>query len=103
MRFNKFVLVERKDGSAEIRLACVENHCDMLDKGETCLGGGLFKVNKERKQVVMWDKSFDFGYPKFAERNVCLDDDYEGYDFYYVPDLFLPKDEEYRVSVEVIG
>lgn len=51
----------------------------------------------------MWDKSFDFGWPKFAKHNVidaCGDSDpWSTYEFHYVPDISMPKDEDSRLEV----
>lgn len=98
----KFVLIERPNNEAEIRLFNVEMHCDLVRNGEKCLGGGFWKFDDDKKQIVMWDKSFDFGYPKFeGKKIICYDEDWEDFEFYYVYDLFMPRDEESKINIEV--
>lgn len=99
----KFVLIEKENNVAEIRLFNVEVHSDLVHEGEKCLGGGFFKFKEDKKQVIMWDKSHDFGYPQFENREiVCYDDDWEGFNFYYVPDLFMPLDADSKVDVKIL-
>ena len=79
MKVNKFVLVQKEEGVTEIRLGCVEVHCDLLRENEKCLGGGFFKVKEDKRQVLMWDKSHDFGYPKFGGRSFVSNDKLKGF------------------------
>lgn len=102
MKVNKFVLVQKEEGVTEIRLGCVEVHCDLLRENEKCLGGGFFKVKEDKRQVLMWDKSHDFGYPKFGGRSFVSNDKLKGFSFYYLPDLFMPLDDEYKINVEFV-
>lgn len=102
MKVNKFVLVQKEEGVTEIRFGCVEVHDDLVHEGEKCLGGGLFKVKEDTRQVLMWDKSHDFGYPKFGGRLIVSDDKLKGFLFYYLPDLFMPLDDDYKVNVEFV-
>lgn len=95
---NKFVCIQ-KPNKTEIRLGDVENHCDLVLKNEKCSGGGYYKVEEEEKTVILWDKSFDYGYPKFTDTNT-VDELWKDYTFYYVPDLFMPLDDCYLINVE---
>ncbi len=100
----RFVVIEKGSNITELRFGEVDFHKNLVLAGEKCLGGGFAKVKADAKQVIMWDKSHDFGYPKFAKHNV-IDadpgdgDPWTGYDFYYVPDIMMPKDEDYRIEV----
>lgn len=100
----RFVVIEKDPETTELRFGYVNWHKDLVCPGEKCVGGGFAVVKNDDKQVIMWDKSHDFGYPKFAKHNV-IDadpgdgDPWAGYDFYYLPDLFMPMDEDYRIEV----
>lgn len=95
---NKFVCIKKED-KVEIRLGDVENHSDLVLAKETCVGGGFYNVRENEKTVLLWDSSFAYGYPKFGDKNV-VDDLWEGYTFYYLPDLFMPLDDCYKINVE---
>jgi hypothetical protein len=99
----KFVLIEKENNVAELRFANVELHSDMVLKGEKCLGGGFFKIKEDTKQLIMWDKSHDFGYPKFEGKKIVTEEfGFEDYTFYYVPDLFMPLDADSKVDVKIL-
>ena len=41
-------------------------HRELLPDGEeTCYGGGLWKIDEERKCIILFGRSFDFGMPEF--------------------------------------
>lgn len=95
---NKFVCIKNED-KVEIRLGNVQNHSDLVLPKETCTGGGSYIVREDEKLVRLWDSSFDYGHPKFGDKNV-VDDSWEGYTFYYLPDLSMPLDDCYKIDVD---
>jgi len=42
-------------------------HRELLPYGDsTCYGGGLWKIDDQRKCIILFGRSFDFGLPDFA-------------------------------------
>ena len=106
MKVNKFVLIDRGNDTTEIRFGCVEMHSDLVSGNEKCTGGGMYAVRKDRKQILLYDKSYDYGYPHFGGRTVIdreafddLEAEWSGYKFYNLPDIFMPADEDYEVKI----
>ena len=71
MKFNKYIVTTDKNGRYGFCAGHVEFHrelasIDELSKGLVD-GGGMFKVDEEKKQIVLYGKSEDFGYPKNQE------------------------------------
>lgn len=109
---NKFVLIEKPDNCAELVLGDVEFHRNLLWKGQKCLGGGFFKVKEDNRQIIMWGKSDDYGYPKF-KGNQCYADweileingidaiNHTDWSFYYLPDVSMPIDDLYKVNIVI--
>lgn len=98
-----FVVIEKDQETTELRFGYVNWHKDLVCPGEKCVGGGFAVVKNDDKQVIMWDESCDFGYPKFAKHNVIdtcgQSDPWNAYDFHYVPDIMMPKDDDSRLEV----
>jgi len=61
--YNKFIITD----SGHLRFGQVYMHRDLLDPGEDCLGGGLWKIDEEKRCVLLFGRSFDFGGPDFSE------------------------------------
>lgn len=97
---NKFVCIKKED-KVEIRLGDVQNHSDLVLPKETCVGGGFYNVRENERVVILWDKSYDYGYPEFNSVN-DIDEDWKGYTFYYLPDLFMPLDDCYKIEVNFV-
>ena len=60
--YQKFII--NQDGV--LRFGQVFLHRDLLRTGERCVyGGGLLRVDEERRLVLLFGRSFDFGEPDF--------------------------------------
>lgn len=62
---NKFVVTQiKKTGEYRFKLsASVELHLELVDDRESCLGGGWFYLDKEKKILLLYKKSQDYGRP----------------------------------------
>lgn len=65
---NKYIVFKNQFGGYSFKAGYVEYHRDlttteMLARGLVA-GGGLFKLDEERKVVLLYGKSDDFGFPK---------------------------------------
>lgn len=59
--YNKFIITN----SGELIFGNVYLHRELLPKGEdSCLGGGLWKIDNQNGRMILYGKSFDFGYPE---------------------------------------
>lgn len=60
--YQKFII--NQDGV--LRFGQVFMHRDLLRSGEQCTyGGGLWRLDEERRIVLLFGRSFDFGEPDF--------------------------------------
>lgn len=85
MRLFKFIIVENtmpQMPKKELRLGYVEFHKHLLNQDDekfknNILGGGMFSINNNTKQISFYDRSWDYG--KFKEDdlieslNLCKD------------------------------
>lgn len=74
-------------------------HRDMLSPGERCVyGGGLWKVDENRKAILLYGRSFDFGPPDFEYVRKI---DWNGLEGSHYPLLYLPywPDEKYAKPI----
>ena len=62
--YQKFIITQ--DGV--LRFGRVYQHCDLLAWGEECpYGGGLWKVDEERRAILLYGRSFRFGPPELEK------------------------------------
>lgn len=67
--YQKFIITD--DGV--LRLGKVYHHRNLLRRNEGCsFGGGLWRFDEERRVVVLYGRSFEFGPPEFAHL-ACVD------------------------------
>lgn len=93
--YQKFIITS--DGT--LRFGRVYQHRELLQRGEGCdYGGGLWKVCHERRAVLLYGRSFDFGPP---ELNCIRRIEWGGIDGMPRPLFFLPRwpDEEAMIPV----
>lgn len=60
--YQKFIITD----SGHLRFGQVYLHRELLDPGEDCTGGGLWKIDEERRCILLFGRSFDFGGPDFS-------------------------------------
>ena len=66
-RYKKFIIVENwKTNKVEIRIGYPIYHADLIDKsdekeGWKCIGGGVWDVNFDVKEIRLYGDSSDFG------------------------------------------
>ena len=67
--YQKFIIAP--DG--ELRFGNVYMHRDLLNFGEDdAFGGGLWKCDEERRAILLYGRSFDFGTPQFNHlKRIC--------------------------------
>lgn len=66
----KFILT--LDG--HLRIGSVKMHKDLLQPGDTCIGGGFWEVDYLSRRLKLSGKSYDYGKPKWTfvwERFMC--------------------------------
>jgi len=98
--YNKFII--SKDGT--MILGNVYLHRELLPKGEdTCHGGGLWKIDNQNGRLLLYGKSFDFGYPDFGALRSVDRSDFPGN--MNLPMFYMRKwvDEEILEPVEPQG
>ncbi len=44
----------------------VNMHYQLLDAGESCIGGGMYEFDRLRNAMMLYGKSYDFGRPKWS-------------------------------------
>ncbi|MCC8070428.1 MAG: hypothetical protein LIO90_01340 [Bacteroidales bacterium] len=57
----KFIIT----GDGELRLGDVNMHKDLLQPGETCIGGGYYEWDYVGARLLLDGKSYDFGRPRW--------------------------------------
>lgn len=67
MKQNKYIIVNKRPAGLGFKAGRVEFHRDLASydelAGRDVAGGGMFRVDKEGKNVVLYGKSDDFGVP----------------------------------------
>lgn len=73
--YNKFIITN----SGEIIFGNVYLHRELLPEGEkSCLGGGLWKIDNQNGRILLYGKSFDFGYPALSSVRSINRDEFPG-------------------------
>ena len=68
-KYPKYVLLHNdRTDELFLKFGCVEFHKDLIsesdkDDGWRCMGGGLFKPDFDRREIVLYGRSTDFGKP----------------------------------------
>lgn len=96
----KFIITRR----GIMRLGNVTMHKDLLQRGDSCMGGGFWHFDPIGTQLVLSGASYDFGAPMWeymCENHVSLKVpcDYQGLNIVYRPDGH--GEQEFRVSEEM--
>lgn len=76
-------------------------HRDLLPAyNDTCYGGGLWRVDHERKMILLYGRSFDFGGPDFTMLRSVDRDGIGGcaYPIFYLP--MWPHEEPMELVFE---
>lgn len=85
---NKYVVLRKPGGELQFRMSkSVEYHRELVQGGYECLGGGRFYVNQEDKEIILYDKSDDYGEASKQDiiqaiNNTMLSGALQGYGFY---------------------
>ena len=92
MKYNKFVILSespvKENGTARIKCAPCECHFELVTEGSKCFGGGMFIEKPEKKELMLYGKSVDYGEPQFLGWNALkLDKKYGGWTIVYVKDI----------------
>lgn len=83
--YQKFIIT----GDGVLRFGKVYQHRDLLEWGEECTyGGGLWHIDKERKALLLYGRSFAFGAPDW---NQVKEIDWNGIEGAPLPLFFVPR------------
>lgn len=55
----KFIITN----TCKLRFGNVNLHKDLLERGEDCLGGGMYEFDYTQGRMLLYGKSFDYGRP----------------------------------------
>lgn len=83
----KFILT--LDG--HLRIGSVKMHKDLLQPGDTCIGGGFWEVDYMSRRLILSGKSYDYGKPKwtFVTGTIYVPTDFSGLRIEYDGDSFV--------------
>ena len=83
MTLPKFIIT--MDGV--FRLGMVEQHKDLLQPGDQCIGGGYYTFDYVSNRIILDRSSYDFGSPKwYLLETLKVPSIYKGYRLVYVYD-----------------
>ncbi len=63
MEHPKFIITS----GGHLRLGMVTLHRDLLMAHEQCLGGGFYEFDYVDNRLLLYGKSFDYGYPRWSK------------------------------------
>lgn len=88
--YPKFIIVT-SPGETEgfLRMGMAINHKDLIVEYEKVHGGGWWSKNDEKKEIILYGSSGDYGHPDFRFLNV-IERKYIDYTFIYTPHISLP-------------
>ena len=76
MNYPKFIITQ----NGQLRLGMVALHKHLLLPGDTCLGGGYWRINHALRQVELSGESSDYGRPQWHRlTHIYSPEGYEGY------------------------
>lgn len=83
----KFILT--LDG--HLRIGSVKMHKDLIQQGDTCIGGGFWEVDGVSMRLLLSGKSYDYGKPKwtFVTGKLYVPSDYKGLSIEYEGDSLM--------------
>lgn len=105
---NKWIILRKPDGELQFRMSrAIEFHKELASNqpGYQVLGGGWFHMDTDKKQIVLYGTSEDYGTPDSADvykaiENSMISDYVDGYAFYITSysdlsyAMFCTADEE---------
>ena len=86
----KFIIVSQP-GKVKglLRMGMVSNHRDLVEGYEKVHGGGWWMRDDEKKEIVLYGSSGDFGSPDFRFLDM-IPEELKDYSFYFTPYQGLP-------------
>lgn len=83
MELPKFILT--MDGY--LRIGMVHLHSELMQPGDSCIGGGFFDVDYISNRLILYRYSHDYGVPRWhLVDTLFVPADYRGYRIVYVYD-----------------
>ena len=77
MRLPKYLIIRKKDGTYRFVFGHVELHFELLDDWtDECykvMGGGFWKIDPDKKQIILHGKSTDYGRPTLDAFNKAVE------------------------------
>lgn len=96
MTLPKFIITT----SSHLRLGMVNQHKDLLQPGDSCLGGGYYRFDYTSNCIILDRSSYDFGKPKWHLLDVLkVPSVYKGMRLVYQYDDYFHDD--FNVSEEL--
>jgi len=77
MRLPKYIIIRKKNGAYRFVFGYVELHFELLDdwtdECDKVMGGGFWRIDYEKKQIVLHGKSSDYGRPSQESINKAVE------------------------------
>ena len=68
MAFPKFIITQ----SGRLRLGMVNQHRDLLQRFDVCIGGGYYEFDYLSQRILLSRSSYDFGKPKWTRLQTLI-------------------------------
>ncbi len=96
MRLPKFIITSE----GYFRLGMVNQHRDLLEPGDQCIGGGYYRFDYTSNCIILDGFSYDYGKPRWHLLDKLLVPvEYQGWRLVYLDDNRYS--EEFEVSEEL--
>lgn len=96
---NKYILVKDDNDHYIMRFANIDFHSQMVEKNDKVFGGGMFTLNRDLNEMILWGRSSDFGEPRFSEITDKIHTDYDLDGWKIILGNIYPSLEENRTDI----
>lgn len=96
---NKYILVKNHKDYI-MKFANTDFHRDMVGNNDIVFGGGMFTLDYEKEEMLLWGKSSDYGAPRFneIEDKIHTDEDMSGWKI-ILGNIYPSLEEEQRLDI----
>ena len=99
MALPKFILT--MDG--HLRVGMVHLHTELLQQGDSCIGGGFFDVDYISNRLILYRQSHDFGVPRWhLVDTLYAPAEYRGYRIMYIYDDGYHEDFNVSEKLKIV-
>jgi len=100
--YPKFIIVSQpKEMKGYLRMGICINHKDLVIGYEKVHGGGWYMIDEEKKSVVLYGSSGDYGEPMFCFLDM-IDRRFKDYSFWYASSMSATQNPIDTTGVEWI-